>query len=114
MSHSKETRRWGLFERVVTLLLAARVTVLAVQAALVWFYVSAVTQDIHVVMANQAETMRASVAEKTQQPANAGLDAVIDELHSNLGAIRDELHALNEKASIAAAVTPPQTSGSRR
>jgi hypothetical protein len=95
-------------------LLAGCATVLAGQAALIWFYVSAITQDIHILTANQAETMRALLAVKTQQPAsNATLDTVLHELQ-NLSAIREELHALNEKASRAADVTPPRTSGSQR
>jgi hypothetical protein len=112
MSHTEETRRWGLYERLVVLLLAGCVTVLAGQAALVWFYVSAITQDIQILTANQAETTRALLAVKTQQPAT--LDTVLHELQSNLSAIREELHALNEKASKAADVTPPETSGSHR
>jgi Tfp pilus assembly protein PilO len=94
MSHTKETRKWGLFERLVVLLLAGCATVLAGQAALILFYVSAITQDIHISTANQAETMRALLAVKTQQPAsNASLDTVLHELQSNLSAIREELHA---------------------
>jgi Tfp pilus assembly protein PilO len=115
MTHGKKVGEWGVFERVVTLLLAACVILLAAQAALTWFYVSGITQEIQVVSANQAETARALLAEKTQQATpNPEFDAVVDELHSNLSAIRDELHALNEKASIAAGVTPPQTGGSQR
>jgi cell division protein FtsB len=116
MSHIKESVGGGLlFERAVTLLLAACVTLLAAHIALTWFYVSAITRDITVVTTNQAETVRALLAVKEQQAAsNARLDAVRDELHSNLNAMRDELHALNEKASIAAGVTPPGTGGSQR
>src|SRR4029078_8371025 len=99
MSHSKETRGGGLFERLVALLLAGCATVLAGQAALIWFYVSAITQDIHILTANQAEAMRALLAVKTQQSEPARLDTVLHELQSNLSAIREELHALNEKAS---------------
>jgi hypothetical protein len=59
--------------------------------------------------------MRALLAVKTQQSEpNASLDNVLHELESNLGAIREELHALNEKASRAADVTPPERSGSQR
>jgi hypothetical protein len=114
MSHSKETRGWGLFERLVVLLLAGCATVLAGQAALIWFYVSAITLDIHILTANQAEAMRALLAVKTQQSEPARLDTVLHELQSNLSAIREELHALNEKASRAADVTPPETSRSQR
>ena len=115
MIHIKKIEGWGLFERAVTLLLAACVTLLAAQAVLTWFYVSAISRDLNVVTANQAETARAFLAVKQQQAAsNPSLDAVRAELSSNLKAIRDELDALNEKASIAAGVTPPETGGSQR
>ena len=115
MSQIKEIKGWGLFERAVTLLLAACMTLLAAQAALTWFYVSAISRDINVVTTNQAETARALLAMKEQQAAaNTSFDAVRHELSSNLSAVRDELRALNEKASIAAGVTPPETGGAQR
>jgi Tfp pilus assembly protein PilO len=113
MSQIKEIGGWGLFERAVTLLLAACVTLLAAQTALTWFYVSA-SRDINLVTTDQA-TARALLAVKEQQAAsNTRLDAIRDELHSNLSAVRDQLRALNEKASIVAGVTPPETGGSQR
>ena len=115
MIHIKKIEGWGLFERAVTLLLAACVTLLAAQAVVTWFYVSAISRDLNAVTANQAEMARAFLAVKQQQAAsNPSLDAVRAELSSNLKAIRDELHALNEKASIAAGVTPPEPGGSQR
>jgi hypothetical protein len=100
----QENRRMGPLRASSDALLAACVTLLAAQAVLTWL-----------VTANQAETARAFLAVKQQQAASTpSLDAVRAELISNLKAIRDELHALNEKASIAAGVTPPETGGSQR
>jgi hypothetical protein len=101
MSHIKKPVGWGLFEWVPTLLLAACVTLLAACGALVWVYLSAISRDIDVVAGNQAEIARTLLAVKEQQAASSM------ELNSTLKALRDELHALNEKASIAAGVTPP-------
>jgi Tfp pilus assembly protein PilO len=99
---------WNLFQRAVTLLLTACVILLAAYAALVWFYLSAMSRDMAVLTSNQAETGRAFLAIKEQQAAsNMRLDAMRGELNSNLNAIREELQALNEKASKAAEVTPP-------
>jgi hypothetical protein len=64
MIHIKKIEGWGPFERAVTLLLAACVTLLAAQAVLTWFYVSAISRDLNVVTANQAETARAFLAVK--------------------------------------------------
>ncbi len=104
----KSVGGWGLFQWSVTLLLIACVTLLTAHAVLTWLYVSAINRAVNVVTTNQAETVRALLAVKEQQLAsNTRLDA-------NLKAIRDELHALNEKASIAAGVTPPEKGGSQQ
>lgn len=108
MSRIKETGPWGPYERAVMLLLAACVTLLAAQAALIWFY--GVTRDNSAVTPNQADTATVLLAVKEQQAAsNMRLETMMGELHSDMSAIRDELHALNAKASVAAGVTPPQS-----
>jgi hypothetical protein len=57
--------------------------------------------------AAQAESARALLA------SNARLDAIRGELNSELIAIRDELNALNEKASVAAMPTLLPSGNSR-
>jgi hypothetical protein len=92
----------------VTLLLITSVTLLAAHAMLTWLYVSAINRGLNVVTTNQVETVRALLAVEGQQAAsNVRLDA-------NLKAMRDDLHALNEKASIAAGVTPPEKGSSQQ
>lgn len=105
MRHTKEAARWGLFEWMVTLLLTTCTVLLGACALLTWLYLSAVSGDINssVVAKNQIETGAALLAFKEQQ--------VLSNL--KLDAIKDELHALNEKAGSAASVTPPRANGSQ-
>jgi hypothetical protein len=104
MRHIKEPVGWGLFEWAVTLLLTACAALLTACAILTSFYLSAIRGDINSVVAdNQIEIGRALLAVKEQQVLS----------NSKLDAMRDELHALNEKASIAAGVTPPARNGSQ-
>jgi hypothetical protein len=85
------------FQRAGLLLLAVCAILLAVNAALMFLYLS-----------TAGEIARALSAIREQQAAtNTRLDVVRGELDSNLNAIRDELHALNEKAAGTADVTPP-------
>src|SRR5262245_38232011 len=84
-----------LFQRTVTILLAACVLLMAASTALIWIYLAAINREIGVATSSQSESVRALLA------ANVSLDAVRGETNLNLRAIRDELHALNQKASIA-------------
>ena len=110
MRTREHLKEWNLFQRAVTLLLAACVILLTAYAALAWFYLSALSRDIAVLSSNQAETGRAFLSIKQQQAASI-LDAMRGDLSSNLNAIRQELRSLDEKASKAAEVTPPPKSG---
>lgn len=96
MRHTKEPARWGLFEWIV---LTTGAALLGACVALAWFYVSGVRGDLNTSVAakNEFEMRSALLALKEQQ--------VLTNL--KLDAIRDELHALNEKAGTAASVTPP-------
>jgi hypothetical protein len=88
---------------------------LAAYTALTWFYLAAIRWDMAVLTSNQAETGRAFLAIKEQQAAsNMRLDALRGELSSDLNAIRKELQALNEKASVASEVTPPSGGGAHQ
>jgi hypothetical protein len=103
MSHIKEPVGGDIFEWVVTLLLTACAGLLTACAALTWIYLSAIRGDIENVVANnQIEIGRALLAVKEQQVLS----------NSKLDAVRNELHALNEKAAIAGRVTPPEKNGS--
>jgi hypothetical protein len=105
MRHIKEAARWGLFEWIVTLLLTACAALLGACALLAWLYLPAISENINssVVTKKEIETGSALLAFKEQQAlSNLKLDA-----------IRDELHALNEKAASASSVTPPRADGSQ-
>jgi hypothetical protein len=91
-----------LFQRTVTVLLAACVLLMAASTAVTWIYLAAINREITVATSSQSESVRALLA------ANVTLDAVRGETNLNLRAMRDELHALNQKASIAEDVKPPQ------
>ena len=70
---------------------------------------AAISREIAVATSNHSESVRALLAMNEQQAAsNVRLDALRGETNLNLRAIRDELHALNEKASVAGNVEPPQ------
>ena len=105
MRHTQEAARWGLFEWIVTLLLTTCAALLCACAVLAWLYLSAISGNINssVVAKNEIETGSALLAVKEQQ--------VLSNL--KLDAIRDELHALNEKAASASSVTPPRSEGSQ-
>jgi hypothetical protein len=100
---------WTFYQRTIILLLAACAMLLAVSAGIIWFFLSGLTQNVAVLTRHNAETGRAwlSIIE-LQKAANMKLDFVGVEMTSNLDAIRDELHALNDKASVAAEVKPPE------
>ena len=95
---------WSLFQQVVTVLLTACTILLAVYVGLALFYLSAMTRDIAVLSANQAETGRTFMIIRDAQ------DALGADLSATLNAIRKELSLLNEKASKAEGVTPPGAS----
>ena len=100
---------WYLFQRAVTLLLVACVVLMAVFTTVTWIYFAAISREIAVATSNYSESVRAVLAMNEQQAAsNMRLDALRGETNLNLRAIRDELHALNEKASLAGDVKPPQ------
>ncbi len=92
---------WDSFQRVTILLLAVCAILLAANSALAWVYLST-TSDVLLPIKEQ------------QADLNVRLDVVRGELDSNLTAIRDELNALNEKASKAADVSPPGNNNSQR
>ena len=109
---SKEHLGWNLFQRTVTLLLIVCVVLLAMIASLTWSYLSTISRDIALA---HAESARALLAVNEQQKAaNVRLDALRGELSSNQTAIRDELHTLNEKASVAGAPILPQKNNSQQ
>jgi hypothetical protein len=82
---------------------------MAVLTTVTWIYLASLSRGITVSMSNQAESVRALLAiNERQAAANVSLDAVRGETNLNLRAIRDELHVLNEKASVAGDVKPPQ------
>ena len=100
---------WDLFQRAVSLLLVACVVLVAVFTTVTWIYLAAISREIAVATSNHSESVRALLAMNEQQAAsNVRLDALRGETNLNLRAIRDELHALNEKASVAGNVKPPQ------
>jgi hypothetical protein len=102
MSHIKESVAWGVFEWALTPLLAACAGMLIMCSALLWTYLGALRADINNLVArNQVEIGRALLAVKEQQVLS----------NSKLDAVRDELHALNEKAAIAGRVTAPEKNG---
>ena len=99
-----------LFQRTVTVLLAACVLLMAASTTVTWSYLAAISREITVATSGQAESVRALSAMNGQQTAaNLTLDAVRGETNLNLRAIRDELQALNQKASVAGDVKPPQS-----
>ena len=79
-----------------------RHALLAACAVLAWLYLPAVSGDSSVVAKNEMETGSAILSFKEQQ--------VLSNL--KLDAIRNELHALNEKAASASGVIPPKSDGS--
>ena len=92
---------WSLFQQIVTVLLTACTILLATYVGLAWFYLSAITRDIAVLAANQAEAGRTFMIIRDAQ------DALGADLSSTLNAIRKELSLLNEKASKSEEVIPP-------
>ena len=105
---------WDFSQPPATLLLVACAALMAVLLAVTWIYLAAISRDIAIATSNQSESVRALIAMSEQQAAaNMRLDAVRGETNLNLKAIREELHALNEKASVAADVKPPQNSNTQ-
>jgi hypothetical protein len=104
MRHTKEVARWGIFEWIVTLLLTTCAALLAACAVLAWVYLPAVSAESNssVVAKNEMETSAILSFKEQQVLSNLKLDA-----------IRNELHALNEKAASASGVIPPRSDGSR-
>ena len=98
---------WSLFQQIVTVLLAACTILLAAYVGLAWFYLSAMTRDIAVLGANQAEAGRTFMVIREAQ------DALGADLSSTLNAIRKELSLLNEKASKSEEVIPPSKGGTQ-
>jgi hypothetical protein len=99
MRHTKEAARWRLFEWIVTLLLAMSTALLGACALLAWLHLSAVSRDTNssVMAKNEMDIGSALSAFKEQQVlSNAKLDA-----------IKNELHALNDKAVSASSLTLP-------
>jgi hypothetical protein len=90
------------FKKTVTGLLIVCVLLMIVSTTVTWIYLAAISREITVATSGQSESIRALMA------ANVSLDAVRGETNLNLRAIRDELHALNQKASVAEDVKPPQ------
>jgi hypothetical protein len=99
MRSKEHVTDWNLAQRAATLLLAGCLVLLALLTTVTWFYLAAMSRDTALAAAAQAESARALLA------SNARLDAIRGELNSELIAIRDELNALNEKASVAAMPT---------
>lgn len=98
-----------LFQRTVTVLLVACVLLMAVSTTVTWSYLAAISREITVATRSQSESVRAlSTMNEQQAAANLTIDAVRGETNLNLRAIRDELQALNRKASVAGDVKPPQ------
>lgn len=85
---------WDSFQRAAILLLTVCAILLAANVVLIWIYLSSASD-------------RFGRALSAVEASNTRLDVVRGELDSNLKAIQDELHALNEKASDTADVTPP-------
>jgi type II secretory pathway component PulJ len=101
-------------QRPATLLLVACVVLMAVLLVVTWIYLAAISRDIAIAASNQSESARALIAMSEQQAAaNMRLDAVRGETNLNLRAIREQLHTLNEKASVAADVIPPQNTNTQ-
>ena len=92
MRHAKENAPWGIFEWIVTLLLTTCAALLAACAILAWLYLPADRGGIN-----------SSVVAKTEMETGSAL------LYLKLDAIRNELHALNEKAASASGVIPPRS-----
>ena len=82
---------WSLFQQVVTVLLTICTILLAAYVGLAWFYLSAMTRDVAVLGANQAETGRTFMIIKDAQ------DALGSDLSSTLNAIRKELSILDKR-----------------
>lgn len=95
---------WDSFQQVTIILLAVCAFLLAANSVLAWLYLSTTSQSI---------ARALSPIKEQQTDLNVRLDVVRGELDSNLTAIRDELNALNEKASKAADVTPPGNDASQ-
>jgi|GEM_PF-3094730 len=91
---------WDSFQRAAIVLLATCAILLAANAVLTWVYLSSASE-------------RFARALSAMEDSNTRLDMVRGELDSNLKAIRDELHALNQKASDTADVTPPGNDASQ-
>ena len=98
---------WSLFQQIVTVLLAACTILLGAYVGLAWFYLSAMTRDIAVLGANQAEAGRTFMVIREAQ------DALGADLSSTLNAIRKELSLLNEKASKSEEVIRPSKGGTQ-
>jgi hypothetical protein len=90
MSYKKSEARANL----AILLLAVCAILLAVNGLLMWVYLSGASQ-------------RFARALEAIENSNTRLDVVRGELDSNLKAIQEELHTLNQKASDSADLTPP-------
>jgi hypothetical protein len=98
-----------MFAKGPNALPAACVVLMAVFTTVTWIYLAAISREIAVATSTHSESVRALLAMNEQQAAsNVRLDALRGETNLNLRAIRDELHALNEKASVAGNVKPPQ------
>jgi len=79
------------------LLLAVCAILLAVNGVLMWVYLSGASE-------------RFTRALAAIENSNTRLDVVRGELDSNLKAIQEELHRLNQKAADSADLTPPERS----
>jgi cell division septal protein FtsQ len=99
MRSAQEPSKWSSFEWAVTGLLAICAALLVLGVALIWSYLpdSSIPINGSTATKHSAETELALSALKEQQTLT----------NSKLDAIKDELHALNEKAARAANVTPP-------
>ena len=99
MRHTKEAARWGLFEWLVTFLLTTSTALLGACVLLGWLYLPVVSRDTNssAKAKNEMEIGSALSAFKEQQVLS----------NSKLDAIKNELHALNDKAVGASDLTPP-------
>ncbi len=102
MRSKEQFANQDLFKKTVTVLFIACVLVMVVSTTVTWIYLAAISREITVATSVQSESIRALMT------ANVSLDAVRGETNLNLRAIRDELHALNQKASVAEDVKPPK------
>ena len=106
MRHTKEAARWGLFEWLVTFLLTTSTALLGACVLLGWLYLPVVSRDTNssAKAKNEMEIGSALSAFKEQQVLS----------NSKLDAIKNELHALNDKAVGASDLTPPSSDGSQQ